>query len=198
MRRRASGDASRAVVRRAACRCVPPSMRLRARERADFGHQTEFWHKKAGFLVLRRRRPRQKTRSRFSDACPRGPIRARTRFRGQNRATFAHAPLPAACCAAPRNATPIPRHTRPPPHAAPPHAAAHHAMPRRNWHAAQNAASTGSLTRTRSWPRSSSVSFASSGAWVPSSIRNLSVTSSANPVSSTFAPQSAAMRVNCS
>ncbi len=86
----------------------------------------------------------------------------------------------------------------PPPHAAPPHAAAHHAMPRRNWHAAQNAASTGSLTRTRSWPRSSSVSFASSGAWVPSSMRNLSVTSSANPVSSTFAPQSAAMRVNCS
>ena len=78
----------------------------------------------------------------------------------------------------------------------PPHAAARNT--RRNRHAAQNAASTGSLTRTRSWPRSSSVSFASSGAWVPSSMRSLSVTSSANPVSSTFAPQSAAMRVNCS
>ncbi len=40
MRRRASGDASRVVVRRAACRCVPPRMRPRARERADFGHET--------------------------------------------------------------------------------------------------------------------------------------------------------------
>ena len=97
MRRRASGDASRVVVRRAACRCVPPRMRPRARERADFGHETEFWHKKAGFGSSRRGRPRQKARSRVSDACPRGPIRARTRFRGQNHADFAHAP-----CSRPR------------------------------------------------------------------------------------------------
>ena len=52
----------------------------------------------------------------------------------------------------------------------------------------------GSVTMISLWPRVSSVSFSRKGGWVPSSMRSLSVTASAYCVSSTFAPQSEAMR----
>ena len=60
-------------------------------KRPDFGHETAFWHEKEAFGSPCGGRPRQKARSRFSDARLKGPIRARTRFGGQNRAVFAHA-----------------------------------------------------------------------------------------------------------
>ena len=63
----------------------------RAGFRSENGHGTEFWHEKTGFGSLFGGRSRQKARSRVPDARPRGPIRARTRFRGHFRAFFAHA-----------------------------------------------------------------------------------------------------------